>query len=122
MASRLRRQVDNLRAALDWALSRRGDVVLGIALTIASIPFWMYLSLVEECRRHVDRALVALAKNGGGDEYRDDDQDSRERFVRHHGVRAVHDGVAKFVFLQVFTVNMFRQVGTLASLQTKIIA
>ncbi len=67
MASRLRRQVDNLRAALDWALSRRGDVVLGIALTIASIPFWMYLSLVEECRRHVDRALAALAKNDGGE-------------------------------------------------------
>ena len=46
-----------LRAALDWAFSRDGDAQIGIALTAAAVPLWMQLSLVEECRRRVERAL-----------------------------------------------------------------
>lgn len=55
-------QLDNLRAALDWAFSPGGDVRLGVALTIASAPLWMYLSLVDECRRNIERALAVLAQ------------------------------------------------------------
>jgi len=51
-----------LRAALDWAFSTGGgDALLGIALTAAAVPLWVYLSLTEECRRRVERALAALA-------------------------------------------------------------
>lgn len=56
------REVDNLRSALDWAFSPGGgDVRVGIALTAAAAPLWVYLSLIEECRRRVERALAALA-------------------------------------------------------------
>jgi predicted ATPase len=54
------RQIDNLRAALDWAFSPGGDVSTGIALATAAIPLWMNLSLMDECRSRVERALAVL--------------------------------------------------------------
>ncbi len=54
------RQIDNLRAALDWAFSPSGDASIGIALTAAAVPLWMQLSLLEEGHGRVERALAAL--------------------------------------------------------------
>jgi predicted ATPase/DNA-binding winged helix-turn-helix (wHTH) protein len=54
------RQIDNLRAALDWAFSPSGDASIGIALTVAAVSLWMQLSLMEECRGRVERAVAAL--------------------------------------------------------------
>jgi predicted ATPase len=51
------RQIDNLRAALDWAFSPGGDASIGVALTAAAVPLWMHLSLMEECRGRVQQAL-----------------------------------------------------------------
>jgi predicted ATPase/DNA-binding winged helix-turn-helix (wHTH) protein len=50
-------QIDNVRAALDWAFSANADVEIGVALTAAAVPLWMHLSLVSECRTCVARAL-----------------------------------------------------------------
>jgi predicted ATPase/DNA-binding winged helix-turn-helix (wHTH) protein len=54
------RGIDDLRAALDWAFSSHGDTSIGIALTVASVPLWLQLSLMEECRRYVERALSCV--------------------------------------------------------------
>jgi len=54
------RQLDNVRAALDWAFSPAGDAQLGVALTVAAVPLWMRMSLMEECRGRVDCALASL--------------------------------------------------------------
>ena len=54
-------EIDNLRAALDWAFSPDGDVQIGVALTAAAVPAWMQLSLMEECRDRVEQALAVLA-------------------------------------------------------------
>jgi predicted ATPase/DNA-binding winged helix-turn-helix (wHTH) protein len=54
-------RMDNLRAALDWAFSPGGDASIGVALTAAAVPLWMHLSLMEECRGRVERALAAMA-------------------------------------------------------------
>jgi hypothetical protein len=51
------RNIDDLRAALDWAFSPEGNAATGIALTAAAVPLWMHLSLLEECRDRVERAL-----------------------------------------------------------------
>ena len=40
----------NLRAALDWAFSPEGDVDIGMAITVAAVPLWFQLSLIDECR------------------------------------------------------------------------
>jgi predicted ATPase len=56
------RQIDNLRAALDWAFSPAGNASIGLALTTAAVPLWVHLSLMEECRSRVERALAAIAR------------------------------------------------------------
>jgi predicted ATPase len=61
------RRIDNLRAALDWACSPGGDPSLGVALTATAVPLWMHLSLIEECRACVERALAALAPGANPD-------------------------------------------------------
>lgn len=62
--------LDNLRAALDWAFSARGAVSVGVALTIAAVPLWFQLSLVDECLGWVERALSAPGIASGPDEPR----------------------------------------------------
>jgi predicted ATPase len=52
-----RRKLDNVRAALDWAFSDNGDPTIGSALTVAAVPLWTELSLMDECRRRVETAL-----------------------------------------------------------------
>jgi predicted ATPase len=44
------REIDNVRAALDWCFSAVGDSEIGIDLTAAYGPVWLHLSLVAECR------------------------------------------------------------------------
>jgi len=61
------RGIDDLRAALDWAFSPHGDPSIGVALTVASVPLWRQLSLMEECRRHVERALSTLESGSNRD-------------------------------------------------------
>jgi predicted ATPase/DNA-binding winged helix-turn-helix (wHTH) protein len=65
------RQIDNLRAALDSVFSPGGDASIGVALTAAAVPLWMHLSLMEECRGRVERALAAIAAGAGRDARRE---------------------------------------------------
>ena len=57
------RQIGQVRAALDWAFSPTGDAEVGVALTVAAVPLWLRLSLVEECCGRVERALSSPAEN-----------------------------------------------------------
>ena len=52
-----RRKLDNVRAALDWAYSDKGDQTIGSVLTVAAVALWTELSLMDECRRRVETAL-----------------------------------------------------------------
>ena len=61
------REIDNVRTALDWTFSPGGDEAMGVALTAAAVPLWMCLSLLDECRSRVNRALAALATGGTRD-------------------------------------------------------
>ncbi len=58
------REIDNLRAALDWAFSPAGDTEIGIDLTAVYGPIWMHLSLAAECRERCERALHVLPTGG----------------------------------------------------------
>jgi predicted ATPase len=59
--------IDNVRTALDWAFSSDGDPTIGVELTVASERLWFGLSLMDECRRRVERALsgLPLRESGG---------------------------------------------------------
>jgi predicted ATPase/DNA-binding winged helix-turn-helix (wHTH) protein len=58
--------ISDIRAALDWAFSPGGDATIGVALTVASEPLWFALSLMDECRRRVERALSSIRKGVSG--------------------------------------------------------
>jgi predicted ATPase/DNA-binding winged helix-turn-helix (wHTH) protein len=55
------REIDNVRAALDWSFSPPGDIAIGVDLTAAYAPVWLHLSLMQECRERCERALLELA-------------------------------------------------------------
>jgi predicted ATPase len=63
--------IDNLREALDWAFSPNGDAEIGIALMAAAVPLWMHLSLIDECRDRIEKALAALGNGANPDPRRE---------------------------------------------------
>ena len=54
------REIDNVRAALDWSFSPAGDSAIGIALTAAYAQVWIKFELMVECRNRVERALARI--------------------------------------------------------------
>jgi predicted ATPase/DNA-binding winged helix-turn-helix (wHTH) protein len=58
--------IGNVRAALGFALSGRGDVAVGIELAAWAVALFVKLSLFGECRGWCERALAALEDAGRG--------------------------------------------------------
>ncbi|WP_426611927.1 ATP-binding protein [Bradyrhizobium sp. McL0616] len=50
----------NVRAALDWCFGPSGDAGTGVALAAAAAPIFLAMSLLTECRRWSERALLAI--------------------------------------------------------------
>jgi predicted ATPase/DNA-binding winged helix-turn-helix (wHTH) protein len=53
------REIDNVRAALDWSFSASGDETIGILLTAEYAAVWLHHALMPECR---DRTRLALSR------------------------------------------------------------
>jgi predicted ATPase/DNA-binding winged helix-turn-helix (wHTH) protein len=53
-------EVDNLRAAMDWAFSVDGDARIGVELAAASASTWMGMALLTECREWMTKAVSRL--------------------------------------------------------------
>lgn len=53
-------QFANIRAALTWCFSERGDRATGVALAAAAMPFFLKLSLFAECQLWAKRAIEQL--------------------------------------------------------------
>ena len=58
---------DNLRAALEWAFSDRGDASIARALTVAAVPLWRQLASLGEWRQRIDQAIARLPEGGISD-------------------------------------------------------
>ncbi len=50
--------LEDVRAALDWALGPEGEPAIGVELTLASWPLWFALSRLHEYRWRAEAALV----------------------------------------------------------------
>ena len=50
--------IADVRAAIDWSFSAVGDLSLGVLLTALAVPLGLQLSLVQEFRARVERALM----------------------------------------------------------------
>jgi predicted ATPase/DNA-binding winged helix-turn-helix (wHTH) protein len=59
-SDRYGREIDNIRAALEWAFSPVGDAAIGVVLTAAYAPLWIHSSLMVECRERTERAMERL--------------------------------------------------------------
>ncbi|OHT19360.1 putative HTH-type transcriptional regulator [Sphingomonas haloaromaticamans] len=59
--------LNNVRAALEWCFSEGGDVRIGIDLAAVAAPVFLAMSLLSECHRWSERALLELdeAARGG---------------------------------------------------------
>jgi predicted ATPase len=59
-------EIDNLRAALNWAFSVEGDAKIGVELAAASASTWMAMALLTECREWMAKAISRLDDSTAG--------------------------------------------------------
>jgi len=59
-------EVDNLRAALNWAFSVEGDTKIGVELAAASASIWMAMGLLTECREWMTKAISRIDDASAG--------------------------------------------------------
>jgi len=59
-------EVDNFRAALNWAFSAEGEAKIGIELAAASASTWMAMALLTECREWMTKAINRLDDASAG--------------------------------------------------------
>jgi len=62
--------VASLRLALDWAFEPGGDAMVGVRLTVAALPLFFRLSLLDECFVSVTKAIAYLDAHPDLDERR----------------------------------------------------
>jgi predicted ATPase/DNA-binding winged helix-turn-helix (wHTH) protein len=62
--------LNNVRAALEWCFGETGNASIGCQLAAAAVPVFLTMSLLIECQRWSERALLALdeASRGGREE------------------------------------------------------
>ena len=59
-------EIDNIRAALEWAFGLGGNAAVGVAIAADSVPVWLELSLLSECHVWKERAVANLDAAGRG--------------------------------------------------------
>ena len=55
------REIDNVRAALDWSFAQPGEPVIGVAIAAGYASVWLHLTLMVECRERIRCALASSA-------------------------------------------------------------
>ncbi|HKG75794.1 MAG TPA: winged helix-turn-helix domain-containing protein [Aestuariivirgaceae bacterium] len=56
-------EVGNVRALLEWSFGSAGNIDTGIAIASVAAPFFLAMSLLNECHRWSERALLALGSD-----------------------------------------------------------
>jgi predicted ATPase/DNA-binding winged helix-turn-helix (wHTH) protein len=60
--------LNNVRAALEWCFGANGNTQIGVGLALAAAPVFLAMSLLPECHRWSERAIIALDAAGGLEE------------------------------------------------------
>jgi predicted ATPase/DNA-binding winged helix-turn-helix (wHTH) protein len=61
-----RAHLDNVRTALEWCFGANGDLAIGVGLAAAAAPVFLAMSLLAECHRWSECAIVALDEDTRG--------------------------------------------------------
>jgi tetratricopeptide (TPR) repeat protein len=59
-------EIDNLRAALNWAFSVEGEAKIAVELAAASASIWMAMALLTECRQWMTKAIGRIDDASAG--------------------------------------------------------
>jgi predicted ATPase/DNA-binding winged helix-turn-helix (wHTH) protein len=59
--------IDDMRAAIAWGLSDKGEPAIGLDIVIATAPLWFQLSLMDEYRERLQHALEYIARSPATD-------------------------------------------------------
>jgi predicted ATPase len=59
-------EIDNLRAALNWAFSVEGEAKIAVELAAASASIWMAMALLTECRQWMTKAIRRIDDASAG--------------------------------------------------------
>jgi predicted ATPase/DNA-binding winged helix-turn-helix (wHTH) protein len=59
--------INNVRAALEWCFGATGNIDIGLELAAAAAPVFMAMSLLTECHRWSERAILALDDGARGE-------------------------------------------------------
>jgi predicted ATPase/DNA-binding winged helix-turn-helix (wHTH) protein len=59
--------LNNVRAALKWCFGENGDIGIGIGLAAAAAPVFLAMSLLTECYRWSEQAILALDEKSRGE-------------------------------------------------------
>jgi predicted ATPase/DNA-binding winged helix-turn-helix (wHTH) protein len=76
------RSIDDLRSATDWAFAAAGQLSIGLDIVISTAPLWFQLSLMDEYRERLQRALECLSQTPDADLARE----ARLRIALGHAV------------------------------------
>ncbi len=63
-------RVDDLRAALDWAFSDRGEEDIGLSLSVAAAPIWEFTLNEVEGKSILERGLERVTRGGDPESHR----------------------------------------------------
>jgi predicted ATPase len=53
-------EIDNLRAALDWAFGPGGEASVGVRLAAAAVPLWISMSALAEAHQWMEKGVRSL--------------------------------------------------------------
>ena len=57
-------EIDNLRAALDWAFGPGGEASVGVRLAAAAVPLWISMSALAEAHQWMEKGVRSLDSAG----------------------------------------------------------
>jgi predicted ATPase/DNA-binding winged helix-turn-helix (wHTH) protein len=58
--------LNNVRAALEWCFGAKGNTKIGVGLAVAAAPVFLAMSLLPECHRWSEQAILALDASARG--------------------------------------------------------
>jgi predicted ATPase/DNA-binding winged helix-turn-helix (wHTH) protein len=58
--------LNNVRTALEWCFGPNGNITIGVELAAAAAPLFLAMSLLPECHRWSERALLAIVGESRG--------------------------------------------------------
>lgn len=111
--------LNNVRAALEWCFGKNGNISIGVELAAAATPVFLAMSLLVECQRWSERALLALddSRRGSREEMQLQAGLGISTMFMRGNVDPVHAALSRSLEIAEQRREAFHMVGMLGMLQ-----